>query len=287
MGLGREGLEADYKLANIRKAKRTLLIVQLVVVALAMVVLAWFNDMIQLKPFFIDVATFFYMIIFVWLLMMLESFFFCYLEMKYTKSGSSKYFMLKNSHRTCIIVMVVWIVAALVFVTPYLGDRASNLTSESGHANAGAAVQFYNMDQGGFTAVDHVTVRTDRASVNGIHAFIVKAEDYEAYESHIGTRSSYDLEWLKSRALIGTENVTVTTRDIDVPFPDMGKEYGAYYLVLDDTSISYDYTVHRAMDKGITSFIMIFAFLFLAALGSWIILTLSIKNKFAASAIYK
>lgn len=271
MGFNKETFRGGYKLEQIRRIKQRLMIVQLVLVFVAAIFLTVVDGSVQLKPFYFNIGSFLYFVILMGLVAGVESFVFRMLELKYTKSTSSKYFILKTVQRRSIVVIAFAAVVMVLLLTPFLADAIANYSGESGTTAAGTA-NFYNRDRFGLTTVEKVHVETNVPAV----ALVVSEANYFAY---LG-----DIAKLKQFSVVSADDAS---GGVDLAFPQTG--FGIYYIVVSaaEGSVEATYTVHKALAPTFVGFVTLFSVLFIGFYAAWIAYTVPIKKKYAKGAIYR
>ncbi|MDW5561653.1 MAG: hypothetical protein SA339_00375 [Methanomassiliicoccus sp.] len=262
-------LENGVRLAQVRNAKRNLMIVQVVIVLAAVIVLTYMGGDIQLKPFYFNIGSILYFMILIALVIGVEGFFFTYLEQWYTKSFSAKSYMLKRSIRRSLIVIAIAAVAMFLVLTPFIANGIANATSESGKTMTVAT--FDNRDELGLTAVDTIHV----VSGSPAEVIVVSAANYEQYAG--------SMEALRQHAVLTADD---TSPGLDLTFPD--SPFGMYYIVVNsDQSVEVSYTVHRTLSPTFVAFISMFSLLFIGIYAAWVLMAMKIRSRFTKSSVYR
>ncbi|WP_019178399.1 hypothetical protein [Methanomassiliicoccus luminyensis] len=271
MGFDKETFQGGYKLEQIRRTKERLMMAQVVLVFIAAIILIVVDGSIQLKPFYFNVGAFLYFVILMALVAGVESFIFRMLELKYTKSSSSKYFILKTVQRRSLVIIAVAAVMVVLLLTPFLSNAIANYSMESSSTSTTAT--FLSRDRFGLTTVDKVNVRTDVPA----EALIISESNYLLYAG--------DMVKLKQFSVVYTGDAS---GGVDLEFP-LSASFGTYYLVVNaaEGSVDATYTVHRALSSTFVGFMTLFGILFMGFYAAWIAYTIPIKKKYARSAIYR
>jgi hypothetical protein len=262
-------LEGGVRLAQVRKAKRDLMIVQVVIVLAAVVVLTYLGGDIQLKPFYFNIGSVLYFVILMALVIGVEGFIFTYLEQWFTKSFSAKSYMLKRSIRRSMIVIVIAAVAIVLVLTPFVANTIANATSESGKT-ATIAV-FDNRDELGLTTVDNIHL------VSGAPAevMIVSEANYRMYAS--------DMVALRQHAVMTIDDVSP---GLDIAFPQT--PFGEYYIVVNsEDPVEVTFMVHRTLSPTFVAFVSMFGALFVGLYAAWVLLASTIRKKYTKGAVYR
>jgi hypothetical protein len=199
----------------------------------------------------------------------MESLFFRLLEMRYTRSVSAKYYMLKTSMRQSVMAIVVSAVVLVLLLTPFMANGIANLTSENGATTATAS--FANRDPLGLTTVDRVHVVSDRPA----EAMIVAEENNLLYAG--------DMTALRQHAVV---TVTDSSPGVDMTFPQT--PFGKYFIVVNsDRPVEVSYTVHKTVSPTFVAFVTLFATLFIGLYAIWLVTALRMRKSFAKGAIYR
>jgi hypothetical protein len=262
-------LEGGVRLAQVRKAKRNLMIVQMVIVVAAVIALTYMGGEIQLKPFFFNIGSVLYFVILMALVIGVESFVFTYLEQWFTKSFSAKSYMLKRSVRRSLAIIAVAALAMVLVLTPFMANAIANSTSESG-STATIAV-FHNRDGLGLTTVDRIYL-VSRAPAEVI---IVSQANYQLYAGNMAA--------LRQHAVLTAEDVSP---GLDLTFPQT--PFGEYYLVVSsDAPEEVTYTVHRTLSPTFVAFISLFGALFVGFNAAWILLATKVRSRYTKGSAYR
>jgi len=267
MAVGQEQLEGGMRLSQVRRTKKFLIAAQAVIAVVAVVVLTAWGGNVQLKPFYFDVGVFLYLLILMAFVIMVESLLFRLLEVRFAKTDSAKYYMLKTTARRGLWIIAVSAVVLLLVLTPFLLDAVSEQTSEVG--TTASVASFFNRDPLGLTTVDHVSVDSD-----GPAEVVVVSE--AAYLAYAG-----DPQLLRQFSELYVADAS-TRATLDFP----SGPFGQYYVVvLSGDEVSYG--LHRALSPFFVWFVSLFATLFIVANAVWITYTLPVRQRFAKGAIYR
>lgn len=267
MAIGQDALEGGMRLSQVRRTKKFLITAQIVIAVLAVIVLTAVGGNVQLKPFYFDVGVFLYLLILMVFIISVEGLLFRLLEVRFAKTESAKYFMLKTTARRGLWVTAAAAVCLLAVLTPFLLDAVSDQTSTSG-VTAGADA-FFNRDPLGLTTVDRITLDSDGPS----EVLIVSEANYLAY--------SGDLERLRQASEV---RVPDASPGVVVDFPH--GPFGQYYVVV-GSGEAVSYGLYSSLSPFFVWFVSLFAALFIVANLAWIMYTLPIRQRFAQGAIYR
>ncbi len=255
------------RLEQVRKTKLYLYLVQLVVVLAATVLLVALGGGFSLSPFYIPTGSFVYFLILMGLVFVAEGAFFLIFEVRFTKSQSSKFYMIKKAIRRAYILIAVCAFVAVFMLTPFLNNIIANYASESGTTSSTAS--FFNRDPLGLTSVDSVKVST----VSPCEVLIMSEAYYEIYKGNLESMRSFSL----------SHRILEANGQLDIPFPTA--ENGEYVLVAIGGEVSY--TVHKVLYPVFTSYVAVFALIFIAASAGWIAYLMPKKKKLSKGAIYR
>lgn len=269
MDLNREALEGGARLAQVRRTKKLLMIVQVVIVLASVMFLTIIGGQIQMKPFYFNIGSILYFVILMALVIGVESLFFRLLEMKYTRSVSAKYYMLKTSMRQAVIVIAVSAVVMVLLLTPYMANGIANLTSENGTTATSAS--FVNRDPLGLTTVDKVHV------VSGLVAEVMVVDE-KNYLLYVG-----DMTALRQHAVL---TVPDSSPGVDMVLPQT--TFGKYYIVINsDRAAEVSYIVHKTVSPTFVAFMTLFATLFIGLYATWLATAFRMRKNYAKGAIYR
>jgi hypothetical protein len=268
MDLNKEALEGGPRLAWVRKTKKYLMITQIIIVCAMVILLTLVDGQVQLKPFYYNIGSFIYFVILMTLVIGVEDMIFRILELRYGKSDSSKYYMLKSSMRRSVFIIAIAAVVMVVVLTPVM-TTLINLTSEEGSTTTVAP--FNNRDPLGLTTVDTVHVKTSAPA----EVVIVSEENYLLYAG--------DFNALRQHAVVMAEEAGF---GVDLAFPHTS--FGLYYIVVqDDRNAVLTYDVHKALAPSFVGLITTFCLAFIIAYAAWIVYCYPVRNKYAKGAIYR
>ena len=265
MAIDGEELEGGMRLAQVRATKKYLIIAQAIISLLVVIGLVVTGGKFQLKPFYFDVGEFLYFLLIMVFLIAAELLVFRLLEVKYAKTDSAKYYMLKTTARHSIIVMVISAIVLLLVVTPYVLDSVTEVTSHDGTTSD--ADRFYSRDVLGLTTVDRITVNSDLPT----EVIVISEENYLANKN----------DWKRMRevseAYVPDASPGAVMEFTPVPF-------GAYYIV---TSGDIAYNIHSGLSPFFVGFVTTFATLFIGAHATWLVYTMPLRKRYVRGAIFR
>jgi len=270
---GREALAGGFRLQRVRKVKLYLYIVQLLfVIGIVIFVLAA-EGRFSLKPFYLPINSFIYFVLLMALIFSAEGFVFKTLEMRFSRSHSTKYYMAKIAVRRSLVIVLVAAVVLLIFWTPPVTKGIEDVLSKSGTVTGVAS--FYNEDPLGLTTTDRVTL----TAVDGTaRVYVVSEKHYRVY--------SHDMDMLSYFRINGQDDLADPTISFDFPRSD----YSLYYIVIDhrySNATAVTYTLHQNLSSTFIEFVPLFALLFIITNLGWIFYLIPMKRRYAAGAIYR
>ncbi|MFP4169481.1 MAG: hypothetical protein ACLFUV_00420 [Methanomassiliicoccales archaeon] len=269
---GREALEGGFRMAKLRQTKMYLFAVQLALVFIIAVFLIDAAGVFSIRPFYLPLGSFIYFVILMMLLFAVENFFFRGLEMKLSKSDSSKFYMARISIKRSVMVIAVAAAVMGVLLAPFVSNAIEDSLSDEGTVDGVQA--FQNRDPLGLTSTESITLRsTEEAQV-----YVVSEDHYNAY--------SQDIDRLRYFRING-QNFEVDG-STTFEFPD--SEYGKFYLVLDQTRSQADavsYTLHQDLSGTFTGLVPLLALFFIIVHAGWLSYLVPLQKRYAGKAIYR
>lgn len=269
---GAEVLAGGYRLARVRETKKMLYVVQLILVLVIVIFLINAEGGFSLKPFYLPINSFIYFLILMLLVFNIENFFFKALEIKFSKTESAKYYILKLSLRRSVMVIAVALIVVLLLWLPPLSSALEDSLSKSGEIVGTEA--FYNKDFLGITTTNRITLSCDGEAV----VYIVSEKNYNLYYGNLDMLRYFRI------------NVDHYVADPVVTFDFPQMDYGKYYFVIDhrySSSIIVHYKLHQNLSPTFLGFIPLFALFFVSVNVGWITYILPQLKKFRERAIYR
>lgn len=261
-----ETLGAGGKLLAIRQMKDRLYLIQAAVTVLASILLLVMDGDLQLVPLFIPVSSFFYLLLIMILIFLGESFVFRYLEIRFAKNSTTRYYMVEKSQKKAVIGFIVVLAFLLVALVPVVGQGMDGFMSADG--KTAGSIYFYNKDFSGLTSVKSVTVD----SIDDTEVYLVTESTYIAF--------SGNMEKLKENKL----NVHFLLTDsmvIDVPSLDRQM----LYLVVNDTTVNYH--INTVISPDLVLFLPVFLAAYALFFIGWIAYLMPTRFRLAKDAIYR
>lgn len=265
MAIDGEELEGGIRLAQVRATKKYLIIAQAIISMVAVIILVVAGGNFQLKPFYFDVSVFLYFLLMMLFIIVVELLVFRLLEVKYAKTDSAKYYMLKTTARHSIVVMAISAIALFLVVTPYMLDTVTDVTSVDGSTSG--RVSFYSRDALGLTTVDRITVDSDQPA----EVIIVSEANYLAHSG----------DWTRLKQVAEGHASDASSRVVLEFSP---APFGAYYILTDG---EITYSIHSSLSAFFVGFLSLFATLFIGAHASWLVYTIPLRQRYVRGAIFR
>ena len=267
-------------MANIRRVKRYLFIIQIMILILIPIVVVLIEGRASLVPFYLPINSFIYFILLMGLIMVVEGFVFKMLEMRLLQSPSTIYYIAKKAIRRGLVVIAVAAVVIFLLWTPFISQAIENSFNQkesltnTNSTTASAFIAFYDRDPLGLEAVDKITV----TSINGpARVYLVSEKNYLNYSDDLSQLIPYRIN---SQEYIADDQLTIPLN----PLP-----YGKYYLILDTVrsdASAVNVVIHKAISSTFLSYVPFFALLFIGTYGAWMAYMWPMKRKYSSGAIY-
>jgi hypothetical protein len=261
-----ETMGAGGRLLAIRKVKETLYIVQVAVAIVFSIVLVLLSGELQLVPLFIPLESFWYFLILIGLVFIVEAFVFRSLEIRFAKNATSSYYMVDKSQKHAVMGIIAVSVLLLLSLLPVAVEGVQDTMGASGSISG--SIYFYNKDFAGITYVDRITLTSDYPA----EAYLVTETIYLLYAGNPEMVSEYKLnaQYLVNGTLV-----------IDMP----AVERDILYLVVNGSVVQYD--LHTAFAPGYLTYMPFLLAAYLVAFAGWIAYLMPLRLRLAKEAIYR
>jgi len=278
---GKEELAGGFRLANIRKTKRYLYLVELLILIVAVIVVIYGMGMVTLAPFYLPLNSFLYFVLLMTLIIVVEGFVFKALEMRLISSSSTKYYITKVSIRRGIVAIAISVVVVALLWTPFISDALQDALTTSGSISnthsttANAQVSFFDRDALGLSMVNEISVRSIGGSAR---VYVVSEQTYDRLESNVSQMIPYR---------INIDDYVVSPQ-LNIPLDNL--PHGKYYLVLDTVrseATSINFEIKSTISPTFLDYVPLFAIFFVVAYGAWIAYLIPLNRKYSSKAIYK
>ncbi|MDD1755561.1 MAG: hypothetical protein LUQ39_01820 [Methanomassiliicoccales archaeon] len=278
---GKEELSGGYRLANVRRTKRYLYLVELAILIAAVILVVILEGRASLVPFYLPINSFLYFVLLMGLIIVIEGFFFRALELRFMKSASAKFYICKMGIRSAIIAIIVCVIVVLVLWLPFTHGAIEDATAttgtmiNNGSTSATAYTSFRDRDPLGLTSVSEIKVTSYGGEAR---VYLVSEQYFNAHKNDLSVMASYRIN---SNDYIANPSLTIEVENL---------QYGVYYLVLDteaSSATSISYTISSAISQTFLSYVPFYALLFAVAYACWLIYLTPLKRKYAEAAIYR
>lgn len=261
-----ETLGAGGRLLAIRQVRDRLYLVQIVITILASIGLLLLDGRMQLVPLFIPVSSFIYLLFFMVLIFMGEVFVFRYLEIRFAKNATTRFYMVEKSQKRAVVGFVVLLVLFLTAMVPAVESGMERFMGAEGQTSG--SIYFYNKDFSGLVTVSSITLTSDDLT----EAYLVTETIYQMYSGNLERLKEYKLN-----AQFTLDGVLV----IDIP----SLERQTLYLVVGDASVQYEITTLISQDMVfyLPIFLGCYSLFFLL----WIAYLMPARLRLAKAAIYR
>ena len=247
--------EGGYRLMHIHNTKRYLFLVQAVLILIFAAYLVYAGGGFSVKPFYLGINSFLYFVLLMVLLIMIESYFFTALEMRFVNSDSAKFLITQRTFRTALTWAVVWMLILLAFTLPLLPGAVKDTAQSEGRITAvSSAVPanfvLLNTDMFAFTEVSNIHV----TALGEVEVFVITEYNYLLFKDD-------------GEDALGGYRVNVNdymaTPELTIDFPDMphGRFYVLFYS-LNDIPVDVDYTVEREVSKTLMDYMPLMSIAF-------------------------
>lgn len=261
-----ETMGASGRLLAIRKVKGTLYIVQAALAIVFSIILILLSGDMQLVPLFIPLESFWYFLVAIFLVFLVESFVFRSLEIRFAKNATSRYYMVDKSQKHAGLGLLVVSALLVLSLVPVAVEGVQDTMGASGYVSG--SIYFNNKDFVGITYVDRITLTSDFPA----EAYLVTETIYLLYSGDPAMVSEYKLN--AHYQVNGT---------LVIEMPDIDREI--LYLVVTGSVVQYQ--VHTAFAPGLLMFMPILLVAYVAALGGWMAYLMPMRLRLAKEAIYR
>ena len=277
---GKDELAGGIRMAQVRRIKKYLYLVQIALTLIIPIVVILAEGRASLVPFYLPINSFIYFVLLMVLIIAVESFFFKILEMRLIRSNSTRYYVVKQAIRRGLVVVIISAVVVFLLWAPFVSKAIEDsfaaegrINNTGGHA-ATAYATFYDRDPLGLSSVNHITVN---ANSGVARVYVVSEKNFNHSKDNISLLVQYRINIYDYEA-----NPALSIEIKNLP-------YGKYYIVLDtveSTATSIDYSVHPALSPVFLSYVPFFALMFIVAYGAWIAYLIPMKRRYSSGAIY-
>ncbi len=271
-------LEGGYRLFHIQRTKRYLFAAQAVIILVFAAYLLYAEGGFEMTPFYLSINSFIYFVLIMLLVVMVESFVFIILELKFMRSSSAKFIITRRSIRTSLLWAAVSLLGVMLLWAPILPemveqnmDYSNSVTGSS--ATVPAVATFFNSDPLGLTGVATIDL-----TANGLaEVFILTEENYDLFKDG-------------GKAVLGGYRVNPDYQadpEIHVEFPDT--DHSRFYILvysLEDGPVTVDYTITKNVSTSLLNYLPILLLMFFVGNAFWAAYMFN-TNKHYVAGIYR
>jgi hypothetical protein len=278
---GKEELSGGYRLASIRKTKRNLYIVELIILIAAVILVIILEGRASLVPFYLPVNSFIFFVLLMGLIIVVESFIFRALEMRFIKSASTKFYICKMGIRSAIVAIIICVIVILVLWLPFIHTAIEDATATNGtlvNTGSTSATQYYSFtdrDPLGLTSVSEIQINSNGGEAR---VYLVSEQYFNDHKDDLNALATYRIN---TYDYVANPSLTI----------DVGTlSYGVYYLVLDtehSDATSVSYTINSAISPTFLSYVPLYAMLYAVAYAGWMVYLIPLKRMYSEAAIYR
>lgn len=275
MPLSKKVLEDSVRLANLRRIKMTLYVVQVaLLVALAVVLIFVIGDATLTPRLYLPLDQFIAVMVLLLLVVCVESFFFRMMEIRFSRSSSARHLMAKTSMTRSILFAIISTIITIILIVPPVLAVTEDATQRTVRISSSEDFTFWSRDPLALQRVSEL-----RASCNqAVELYMVDDSDYQTYDGRIS-----DMYFMRLN-----RNDYELVDDLTIPVPVMDNKL--LHLVVNDlSSPGATVTVDIAKDTSetITGIVSLLALAFVVANVAWVAYLIPVERKYAQGSIYK
>jgi hypothetical protein len=279
---GKEELAGGYRLANIRRAKRFLYLIEVVILIAAIIIVLIAEGRFSLVPFYFPINSIIYFVLLMMLIITIESFVFTALEMRLIKSTSTKYYICKIGINRALLIIIVCAAVILLLWLPFVHTATEDATATHGtlvnnHSSIPSSYYvFFDRDPLGLSSLSHISITA--AGGEEARVYLVSEQNFNENMANMASVAAYRI------------NVNSYLANPEVEFDVGALTFGKYYLLLDtahSAASSVDYTLKSSASSAFLSYVPLFAIAFIVACAAWILYLWPLKRKYSEAAIYR
>jgi len=236
----------------------------------------------MLKPhLYLPFDSFLAVVVLLFLIICIESFFFRILEIRFARSTSARHLMAKNSIRRSLIIAIVAGVAVVILGVPSILGGIENTGSKTlSLSTLATPPSFFSSDPFSLTKTTEVKVQATRT----VQVYLVDEETFSQYyysEDSMSSMYAFRQNRDPSNYIVNQELT------INVP-NEVG--YKKYYLVLNDMDnpgTSATATIGRDLSGTFTGIMTLLLIALVVANIAWVAYLVPIERKYSSGSIYK
>ncbi len=275
-------LEDSIRLSKIRKTKLTLYIVQAVMLVALGFILVIIVGGATLKPhLYLPFDSFLAVVVLLFLIICIESFFFRILEIRFARSTSARHLMAKNSIKRSLIIAAVAGIAVMILGVPSVLAGIENTGSRTLSLSASAdPPSFFSSDPFSLTRTTEVKVQSTRI----VQVYLL---DEETFNQYYYAEDSMTLMYCYR--LNRDQGSYVVNQELTITVPNAAG-YEKYYLVvndMDNPGTSATATIGRDLSGTFTGIMTLLLIALVVTNIAWVAYLVPIERKYSSGSIYK
>jgi hypothetical protein len=276
MATSREILESTYQAGRMKKMRTFVYASHVVLAIILFIIMAFMTEGAGTYIFVVPVELIIFIVALILLIVNLESFFFKLFGIKYAKTDSEKFLMIKDYFKKGIIIVIV---AMIIFALGYI---IFPMSGENINSSDKAVMSFekpqYNVTfrpRDPFGTINLKKIIVEQPDGNALlDIFILHESDF--HSNYFGKRLNIQEE--QSRDLIGLEYEFKGY----IPQDD-------YVLFIDSKGVlaNVTYIFERKISPPLVMYITFFPILFVMANAAWVVYLFPKRKRFEKTSIYK
>lgn len=272
-------LEDSIRLSRIRRIKLGLYVVQAVMLVALGFIMIFVVGGAKLKPhLYLPLDSFLAVVVLLFLIICLESFFFRILEIRFARSTSAKHLMAKNSMKRSIMIVIITGIAAMILTVPSILEGIQNAGSRTLYLSANAdPPSFFASDPFALAKTVDVTVESTRT----VQVYLLDEAIFNQFHNSEGWRT------LMYSYRLNRDNYVVN-KQLKIDVPEAG--FIKYYLVLNDMDnpgTSATATSDMEASGTFTGIVSLLLIALVVAHIAWVAYLIPIERKYSIGSIYK
>jgi hypothetical protein len=273
MATSREILESTYRAGRMKKMRTFVYASHVVLAIILLIIMAMLTEGAGTYIFVVPVELIIFILALIILIVNIESFFFKFFGIKYAKTDSEKFLMVKDYFKKGIIIIIVAVIVfALTFIIIPMSEE--NIDSTDNAVIVGVYnVTFRPRDPFGAVNLKKIIVEQTEGNTK-MDIFIMHESDFRS--NYLGKRLNIKEE--QSRDLTELEYEFKGY----IPQDD-------YVLSMDSKGVlaNVTYTFEREVSGPLVMYLTLFPIIFIAANAAWVVYLLPKRKRYGKTSIYK
>lgn len=275
MPFSKKVLEDSIRLGRIRAIKRTLYVVQVILlIALAFFFVFVIGDAAFKPRLYLPLDQFVAVLALVMLVICVESFFFRILEIRFARSSSARHLMAKNSIMHSLLIAIVAAIVTVMLMVPPVLQVAEDAALKTVTISSADDFTFWSNDPLALMRVSELQATCSET----VELYLVYDSDYQLYDGVVG-----DMYFTR----INRDDYEVGGT-LTIPVPTM--EYSMIHIVVNDIAspgASVTVRIVSETSETITGMVALLCMAFVVANVAWMAYLTPIERKYAQGSIYK